>query len=70
MASVNALIDRLLESPPATVAEAGEHLLEGLSASQLRRDEFLNDPLRLVRLQEAPERRWTLSFAGACDAMV
>jgi hypothetical protein len=48
MASVNALIEKLLESPAATVAEAGGHLLEALSGSQLRRDEFLSDPLALI----------------------
>src|SRR5437762_704704 len=48
MASVNALIEKLLESPAASVAEAGGHLLEALSGSQLRRDEFLNDPLALI----------------------
>src|SRR5262245_40025291 len=48
MASVNALIDTLLESPPPTVAEAGEHLLEVLSGSQLSRIQFVSDPLSLV----------------------
>src|SRR5436309_13082190 len=48
MSSVNALIEKLLESPPASVAEAGDQLLETLSGRQLRRDEFLNDPLSLV----------------------
>src|SRR5437773_6474942 len=48
MASVNALIEKLLESPPGSVAEAGDQLLETLSGSQLPRDAFLNDPLALV----------------------
>src|SRR5438876_371433 len=48
MASVNALIEKLLESPSATVAEAGDHLLEALSGRQLQRDAFLNDPLVLI----------------------
>jgi DNA replication ATP-dependent helicase Dna2 len=48
MVSVNALIEKLLESPPATVTEAGDHLLKALSARQLQRDEFLNDPLLLI----------------------
>src|SRR6478609_6494702 len=48
MPSVNALIDKLLESPPGSVAEAGDQLLETLSGRQLSRDEFLNDPLALV----------------------
>src|SRR6185369_13876416 len=48
MASVNALIEKLLESPAATVAEAGGHLLEALSGRQLQRDAFLNDPLVLI----------------------
>ena len=48
MASVGALIDKLSQSPPASVAEAGEQLLEALSGGQLCRDEFLNDPLALI----------------------
>jgi DNA replication ATP-dependent helicase/nuclease Dna2 len=48
MISVNALIDQLLESAPATASDAGDHLLQVLSASQLRRDEFLSDPLILA----------------------
>src|SRR5213593_4279649 len=48
MASVNALIEKLLESPSATVAEAGGHLLGALSGNQLQCEEFLNDPLVLV----------------------
>jgi DNA replication ATP-dependent helicase Dna2 len=48
MASLNALIEKLLESQPPTVAEAGDHLLQALSSRQLQRDEFLNDPLVLV----------------------
>jgi len=48
MASVHALIDKLLESPAVSVTEAGEQLLAALSAGQLGRDEFLNDPLALV----------------------
>src|SRR2546426_5040811 len=48
MASVNALIDKLLESPAVSVPEAGEQLLAALSTSRLGRDEFLNDPLALV----------------------
>jgi DNA replication ATP-dependent helicase Dna2 len=48
MPSVNALIEKLLESPPASVAEAGDQLLETLSGHQLRRTEFLNDPLALI----------------------
>src|SRR6267142_6618999 len=48
MASVNALIDKLLESPAVSVPEAGEQLLAALSASRLGREEFLNDPLALV----------------------
>ena len=48
MASVNTLIEKLLEFPAASVAEAGQQLLENLSASQLSRAEFLNDPLALV----------------------
>ena len=48
MAFVHALIDKLLESPAVSVTEAGEQLLAALSAGQLGRDAFLNDPLALV----------------------
>ena len=48
MVSVNALIENLLESAPATVTGAGAHLLHVLSGTQLQRDEFLNDPLALI----------------------
>src|SRR5687767_958646 len=48
MASVNALIDRLLDSPSGTVAEAGEHLLATLSGNTLTPAAFLDDPLVLV----------------------
>ena len=45
MASVDALIDKLSQLPPASVADAGEQLLEVLSGGELGRDEFLHDPL-------------------------
>ena len=48
MAFVHGLIDKLLESPAVSVTEAGEQLLAALSAGQLGRDAFLNDPLALV----------------------
>src|SRR5215475_10744256 len=48
MASVNALIEKLLESPPASVAEAGDQILEQLSSRRLQREGFLSDPLALV----------------------
>src|SRR5437660_11428943 len=48
MVSVSALVEKLSECIPASVAEAGEHLLEALSGRQLGREEFLNDPLALV----------------------
>jgi DNA replication ATP-dependent helicase Dna2 len=48
MASVNALIEKLLECAPASVAEAGDQLLDELSCQQLQRDQFLIDPLALV----------------------
>src|SRR5215467_13859194 len=48
MASVNALIEKLLESPPASVAEAGDQILDQLSSRQLQRERFLSDPLTLV----------------------
>jgi DNA replication ATP-dependent helicase Dna2 len=48
MGFVHGLIDKLLESPAVSVTEAGEQLLAALSAGQLGRDAFLNDPLALV----------------------
>jgi DNA replication ATP-dependent helicase Dna2 len=48
MVSVKALIEKLLEFSPATVVDAGGQLLHELSSSQLNRDEFLSDPLRLI----------------------
>src|ERR671935_37913 len=48
MVSVNALIENFLEFPPPSVSDAGVHLLNVLSGSQLARDEFLSDPLALV----------------------
>ena len=47
MASVNALIDKLLQFPGASVAEAGTHLLGALSGGELGRDDFISDPLAL-----------------------
>ena len=48
MASVNALMEKLLECPPASVPEAGSQLLDELSNRQLPREDFLNDPLALI----------------------
>src|SRR6476620_8854276 len=48
MVAVNALIEKLLESPPSTVTEAGDRLLEILSERQFHRDQFLSDPLALI----------------------
>ncbi|HSU87611.1 MAG TPA: PD-(D/E)XK nuclease family protein, partial [Terriglobia bacterium] len=48
MVSVNALVEKLSESAPANVAEAGDHLLQTLSGCQLHAEEFLNDPLALI----------------------
>src|SRR5262245_38019680 len=48
MVSVTSLIDKFIESPPATPADAGNDLLQALSGSQLQREAFLNDPLTLV----------------------
>src|SRR5262245_6966970 len=48
MVSVKALIEKLLEFSPATVVDAGGQLLHELSGSQLHRDEFLSDPIRLI----------------------
>ncbi|HEY2383272.1 MAG TPA: AAA domain-containing protein [Terriglobia bacterium] len=45
---MNALIEKLLECPPASVSEAGDQLLDQLSSRQLQRDHFLSDPLALV----------------------
>ncbi len=49
MASVHALIEQLTEFPNASVAEAGENLLRSLSGGSLHTEEFLTDPLVLVR---------------------
>jgi DNA replication ATP-dependent helicase Dna2 len=48
MVSVSALVEKLSECLSASVMEAGDHLLEMLSGRQMRREEFLNDPLALV----------------------
>jgi DNA replication ATP-dependent helicase Dna2 len=48
MVSVNALIEKLLQSSPATVAEAGDQLLQALSGGQVQRESFVNDPLLLI----------------------
>jgi DNA replication ATP-dependent helicase Dna2 len=48
MASVNALIDRLLDSSPDNPVGAGEELLQTLSGGELRREDFLHDPLVLI----------------------
>src|SRR5215472_14421733 len=48
MASVNALIEKLLECSPASVADAGDQLLDQLSSRQLQREQFLSDPLALI----------------------
>jgi DNA replication ATP-dependent helicase Dna2 len=48
MPPVNALIEKLLESPPASVAEAGDQLLAHLSNRLLQREDFLSDPLVLI----------------------
>ena len=48
MASVNALIDKLLEFPSQSASEAGEQLLQFLSGDRLGRDEFVGDPLALI----------------------
>lgn len=49
MASVQSLIEQLMEFPAASVAEAGEKLLRFLSDGSLNTEEFLADPLVLVR---------------------
>jgi DNA replication ATP-dependent helicase Dna2 len=48
MPSINALIDMLLDAAPENTAGAGEDLLAALSAGQLGRDDFINDPLALT----------------------
>src|SRR5262245_15710598 len=48
MASVNALIDKLLEFPSQSASEAGEQLLQFLSGNRLGRTEFVDDPLALI----------------------
>src|SRR5262245_49576626 len=48
MASVNALIDKLLEFPSQSASEAGEQLLQFLSGNRLGRNEFVDDPLALI----------------------
>src|ERR1051326_6687085 len=48
MVSAYALVEKLSNPVPASVAEAGDQLLETLSGRQLNRAEFLNDPLILV----------------------
>ena len=48
MVSVNALAEKILERAPASVAEAGDYLLETLSGGRLERGKFLEDPLALI----------------------
>src|SRR6266571_7419288 len=48
MVSVNALAEKILERAPASVAEAGDYLLETLSGGRLERGKFLEDPLALM----------------------
>src|SRR5262245_1050018 len=48
MVSVSALIDRLRDCSPATVTEAGDHLLQALSGTALQPDQFVKDPLVLI----------------------
>src|SRR5437870_4606114 len=48
MVSVNALVEKLSECAPASVIEAGDHLLQTLSGRQLQAEQFLNDPLALI----------------------
>jgi hypothetical protein len=48
MASVNAVIEKLMETPGATVPDAGRQLLDILSGNQLGTADFLNDPLSLI----------------------
>src|SRR5712692_5467484 len=48
MVSLYALVDKLSDPVPSSVTEAGDHLLQSLSGSQVTRAEFLNDPLVLI----------------------
>src|SRR5438552_8891512 len=48
MVSVSALAEKILERAPASVAEAGDYLLETLSDGRLQRGKFLEDPLALI----------------------
>jgi len=48
MVSVSALAEKILERAPASVAEAGDYLLERLSGGRLQRGKFLEDPLALI----------------------
>src|SRR5690242_6910251 len=48
MISVYTLVEKLSDPVPASVAEAGDQLLESLSGRQLTRAEFINDPLALI----------------------
>src|SRR5262245_26894290 len=48
MVSVNALIEKLLDSPGVGVTEAAEQLLAALSENRLCRDEFISDPSSLI----------------------
>src|SRR5581483_7486462 len=48
MVSVRALVEKLSDSAPASVAEAGDYLLDVLSGQQLTRTDFLTDPLILI----------------------
>src|SRR5207247_9215142 len=48
MVSVNALAEKILERAPASVAQAGDYLLETLSGGRLQCGKFLEDPLALM----------------------
>ena len=48
MVSVRALVEKLSDSVPANVVEAGDYLLDVLSGQQLTRSDFLTDPLILI----------------------
>ena len=48
MASVSALIENLLESPPSGVPETGEQLVRFVSDGRLSPEQFVEDPLALV----------------------
>ncbi len=48
MVSAHTLVEELQDCAPASVVDAGNHLLHALSGRHLNSTEFLNDPLKLI----------------------